>query len=237
MGVCARWMKRAAFALASVTPLLACGQDPLEPPSPPVPSNDLELPTPAFAFGDRDHPVVVEELEALLSSPGRVRGLRHALERRDARHGDDVDRVLADADLPAELAAIPLVECHYANIVEIVDPDDPPQRDLAAGLWMFMPPTARRYGLVVNDERDDRLDPRRATRAAARYLHDLYEEFGDWRLVLAAYNTGAGRVRSVIARHGTDDAWELIARGALNDYAARVAAASLVLENPDLLAM
>ena len=68
----------------------------------------------------------------------------------------------------------------------------------ARGLWQLMPGTARRYGLRVDDSRDERLDLSRASDAAAQYLHDLYLRFGDWRLALAGYNAGEASVSAAI---------------------------------------
>lgn len=72
----------------------------------------------------------------------------------------------------------------------------------ALGLWQFMPDTARRYGLVVSPRRDDRLNIVKSTRAAARYLRDLYQEFGDWQLAFAAYNAGEKAVGHAMDRAG-----------------------------------
>jgi membrane-bound lytic murein transglycosylase D len=93
-----------------------------------------------------------------------------------------------------------------------------------------MPETARRYGLRVDDMQDDRLDLFRATDAAARYLHDLYAQFGDWRLVLAAYNTGEANVASAILRAHTQD-FDLLANRSMlpletRNYVPRVLAAA-----------
>ena len=74
----------------------------------------------------------------------------------------------------------------------------------ARGVWQLMPDTARRYGLIVTVEKDERLDLASATRAAARYLHDLYAQFGDWQLALAAYNAGEQAVQSAIQRAGSN---------------------------------
>lgn len=77
----------------------------------------------------------------------------------------------------------------------------------AAGLWQFMPATARQYGLVVSASRDDRFDEFRSTVAAAQYLHRLYDQFGDWPLALAAYNTGADRVEQGLDHFHAHDFW------------------------------
>ena len=81
------------------------------------------------------------------------------------------------------------------------------------GLWQLRRATARRFGLVVNAHRDDRLQPERATRAAARYLHILYERYGDWPLALAAYNAGERRVDRALARDPEASFWSLAERG------------------------
>jgi len=79
----------------------------------------------------------------------------------------------------------------------------------AVGLWQFMAPTARFYGLRVDNQVDERCDPRLSTLAAVRYLKDLYARFGTWELAIAAYNSGSGRVLRAVKRGQSTDYWEI----------------------------
>ena len=108
-----------------------------------------------------------------------------------------VDPILISHGIPTDLAAVILVESGARATA--LSPKG------ARGLWQLMPDTARRYGLRVDEVRDDRLDLFRATDAAASYLHDLYAQFGDWKLALAAYNMGEANVGSAIMRAHTQD--------------------------------
>src|SRR5438045_2646415 len=85
----------------------------------------------------------------------------------------------------------------------------------AHGIWQFMPETARQYGLRVDWWSDERADPERSTRAAAAYLRDLYRQFNDWPLTLAAYNCGPGRVRRTLNEANATSFWQLLEAAAL----------------------
>jgi hypothetical protein len=103
----------------------------------------------------------------------------------------------------------------------------------AHGIWQFMPGTGDRYGLKRTAWTDERGNPEKSTRAAARYLRDLHALFGDWLLALAAYNWGEGRVAKVIHRTGVRDFWTMADRGLLPqetaNYVPSVLAASHLL--------
>jgi membrane-bound lytic murein transglycosylase D len=106
----------------------------------------------------------------------------------------------------------------------------------AKGLWQFMAPTARRYGLRVDRWVDERLDPEKSTQAAARYLRDLYATFGSWHLAQAAYNAGEAKVARALQRRRTADFWQL-ARSPLiaqetRDFVAAIQAAVLIGREP-----
>ncbi|GMQ24909.1 lytic transglycosylase domain-containing protein [Algoriphagus sp. oki45] len=94
------------------------------------------------------------------------------------------------------------VEIQYLSIIESgLDPQIR-SRVGAMGLWQFMPATGRMYGMYVNSDVDDRMDPEMSTDAAAKYLKSLYRMFGNWEVALAAYNCGPGNVRKAIRRSG-----------------------------------
>lgn len=104
-------------------------------------------------------------------------------------------------NLPEELKFLPIVESALRPTVH--SPVG------AAGLWQFTASTARLYGLTVNSQIDERLDPHKATEAAVRMLAALHTQFGDWGLALAAYNCGPGRVRKAIRASGKKDFWSI----------------------------
>ena len=123
------------------------------------------------------------------------RGLKIAL-RRASLYVPHIKPILKEYGLPEELALLPLIESGFNPFA--VSPSG------AAGIWQLMPQTARRFGLRVDSKVDERFDLTKSTHAAARYLKELYEMFGSWELVLAAYNCGEGCVRR---RTGSKDFW------------------------------
>ena len=103
-------------------------------------------------------------------------------------------------------------------------------------MWQFMGSRAKGYGLERSWWVDDRQDPEKATRAAAHHLKDLYNEFGDWYLAMAAYNSGPGTVQSAVKRTGYADFWELYSRNVLpketRNYVPIIVAVTIMAKNP-----
>lgn len=110
-------------------------------------------------------------------------------------------QVFQEKDLPEELLNLAFIE-------SAVNPWAT-SRAKAAGIWQFMAPTARLYGMHVSWWVDERRDPEKATRGAADYLKNLYRMFGSWELALAAYNAGEGAVQRAIDKQRTKDFWKL----------------------------
>jgi membrane-bound lytic murein transglycosylase D len=106
----------------------------------------------------------------------------------------------------------------------------------ARGIWQFMGSRARAYHLHRDLWEDDRQDPEKSTRAAARHLKDLYNQFGDWYLAMAAYNSGPGTVQSAVKRTGYADFWELYKRNVLpretRNYVPIIVAETIMAKNP-----
>ena len=148
---------------------------------------------------------------------------------RSTRYRAMIDSILDEHDLPRALAYLPVIESGYitTNVSRVG----------AFGIWQFMPATAREYGLRVDWWVDERADPERSTRAAARYLKDLYARFSDWPLALASYNAGPGRVSRSLIANGAEDFWELSRKSALpretRGYVPTFFATLMIVSEPD----
>ncbi len=114
---------------------------------------------------------------------------------------DMIDAILIQHGIPKQLKYLAVIESNLkSNAVSWVG---------AVGPWQFMPATGQRYGLRVTRYNDDRTDYIKSTHAAASMLTDLYAKYGDWLLVIAAYNGGPGNVNKAIKKSGSKDFWKL----------------------------
>jgi len=185
----------AACAPLRRAPSPAAPSAPLLPSVPSAPLGSLETP---------DHERIDAWENRLRTHPQLRRDTAESL-ARGSRYLPGLRRILEANGVPPSLALLPVIESGFYPTAR--------GRRGERGLWQLRRATARRFGLVVNAHRDDRLAPERATRAAARYLHVLYEHYGDWPLALAAYNAGERRVDRALARDPEASFWRLAERG------------------------
>lgn len=173
---------------------------------------------------------VLAELNRYLGTPDGRRFVRQALSRVK-HHRARIEAGLQRSGLPEALLAIPFVESGFRNIAAKSQ-----DAKTGAGIWQFIPSTARRMGLVVEGGIDERLDADKATHAALRYLESLYERYQDWSLAILSYNLGEHELNRRMEAAGTSDPWQLSAVGEGGDahYLAKVLAAFLILKNPEI---
>jgi membrane-bound lytic murein transglycosylase D len=176
----------------------------------PLQENDAVLSYVHYFSTDRGHKVLVNGL------------------RRSGRYRPLVQRILDDEGVPQELIYLAQVESGFLPRAR--------SNKQAVGMWQFVQFRGRQYGLMQTPGTDDRLDPEKATRAAAKHLHDLYAMFGDWYLAMAAYNCGPGCVERAVERTGYADFWDLRRLNALPketaNYVPVILAVTIMAKNP-----
>ena len=157
-----------------------------------------------------------KHMAASLQRVGKYRGL--------------IQNVLKEEGVPQDLIYLAVAESGFQP--QVVN-----GRSGAGGMWQFMPGTGTEYGLTRNGYFDYRFDPEKSSRAYARYIKKLYEQFGDWYLAMAAYDWGPGYIQRAVQRTGYADYWELYRRGVMpaetRAYVPQILAAVLMAKNPE----
>jgi membrane-bound lytic murein transglycosylase D len=178
-----------------------------------------------------DIPIVINEpvLRVLAAFQEKFAGVISRGLSRSGRFMPMIHRIFTEEGIPKDLAQVALIESSFLTNAH--------SSMRAHGIWQFMPRTGRQYGLSANAIVDERSDPEKSTRAAAKHLSYLYELFGDWYLAMAAYNAGEGKILRAMQRTGARDFWQLAATGAIRpqtvNYVPAVIAATLIAHNPE----
>ncbi|HAS16675.1 MAG TPA: hypothetical protein DCR39_01960, partial [Nitrospiraceae bacterium] len=140
-----------------------------------------------------------------------------------------IKEIFKEEGIPEDLALLPLIESGFNVHARS------PKR--ATGMWQFMASTGALYGLTINQWVDERKDPIKSTRAAARHLKDLYNTFGTWPLALASYNAGSGKVKRALIKTGSSTFWELgqsrTLKAETRNYIPKLMAALIIAKNPE----
>jgi membrane-bound lytic murein transglycosylase D len=178
-----------------------------------------------------DFPLVVNDYVAgfisyFSNSPGGHAHLLRSLERA-GKYKDMISEYLRAEGVPQDLIYLAVAESGF-------QPQALNARSGAGGMWQFMPTGA--YGLTRNGWFDERFDPEKSSRAYAKYMKMLYDQFGDWYLAMAAYDWGPGNVQRAVMRTGYADFWELYKRNMLpaetKNYVPGIIAAIIMAKNP-----
>src|SRR5215467_10272989 len=159
---------------------------------------------------------------------GHGRGVFERAYARSGRYREMMLPILKQEEVPQDLIYLAQAESGFHPLAV--------SRVGARGIWQFMGSRGIGYGLHHIMWVDDRQDPEKSTRAAARHLKDLYNQFGDWYLAMAAYNSGPGTVQAAVKRTGYADFWELYRRNVLpketRNYVPIILAVTIMAKNP-----
>ncbi|MGB3801596.1 MAG: transglycosylase SLT domain-containing protein [Lewinella sp.] len=181
-----------------------------------------------FSFAGKELPMdnfdVRERLDLELMRNAYFHRNTLLLLKRKARYFPIIERILAEEGVPDDLKYLAAAE---STLTEAVSPAG------AKGVWQFMAPTGRAYGLEVNDEVDERFHIEKATRAAAAYLRDYYEDFGDWNKVAAAYNMGGPNLKKWLERQRAEELYDLDINRETMQYLFRIVALKAIMERPE----
>ena len=186
---------------------------------PPIP-NDLEF---CMEKVPLDEWEVKERIEREMLSNTYWQSNTVLLIKRSGRFFDVMERILAEEGVPQDFKYLAVTE---SGLLQTVSPAG------ARGIWQFMPPTAKTYGLEVNDEVDERYHVEKSTRAACQYLKHAKEELGSWTLAAAAYNRGVNGILRDLKKQRVENYYDLYLNTETSRYIFRILAFKLIMENP-----
>lgn len=148
---------------------------------------------------------------------------------RSGRYMSLMEKQLEKSGLPTDLIYLSMIESGYSQRAY--------SKAHAVGLWQFMRATGKEYNLSIDQYLDERRDAEKSTTAAANFLSDLYRDFGDWHLAVAAYNAGPGKIRKGLEKYNVDNFWDLAKTDYLpletKRYVPKLIAAIIIARQPE----
>lgn len=144
--------------------------------------------------------------------------------KRRARFFPTIERILAEEGVPEDLKYLAVAESGLSNATSVAG---------AKGVWQFMTPTGKGFGLEINGEVDERYHLEKATRAACKYLKDYHRQFQDWRWVAAAYNMGGPNVKKWRDRQRAESVFDLDINSETMAYLFRIVALKTIMQDPE----
>jgi membrane-bound lytic murein transglycosylase D len=155
----------------------------------------------------------------------RYPGFLPALKARSEQYFPLIIPILQEYHIPEDFKYLPVIESGFTNATSPVG---------AQGVWQLMPATAATLGLEVSDTRDERNQLLISTRAACKYLQQLYTQLHSWTLAAAAYNCGAGNISRNVRRQGSNDYYQLVLNNETAQYIYKIIAIKQLFESPEL---
>lgn len=179
-----------------------------------------------YSFANETLPVsnrVYHKLQYTLNKHSYKKVQSHILQIKADKIFPIIEPILKAYGIPLDFKYLPLVESGLKEGVSLRG---------AAGVWQFMPGTARTYGLKVNSHTDERLNLRKATIAACRYIRDLHREFNSWTLAAAAYNNGSIKLAKAIRKQNEDNYYRMKLNRETGSYVYNLIAMKAVIDHP-----
>lgn len=180
-----------------------------------------------LTFADEElplhNPKVSARIKRTLKAHSYEKLQTNVLHREAEKWFPVIEPILKEHNIPEDFKYMPLVE---SGLKHGTSPKG------AAGYWQFMPGTARSYGLKVNSQVDERLNMRKSTIAACRYLNDLYDEFGSWTLAAAAYNVGENRIWRQIRQQNHRNYFKMDLNTETASYVYKLVSMKEIIEHP-----